>query len=65
MILGKGEEIVAYDTLGKRLDGTVDVFAADLGCLWIRTTLGERKLLDVFEHVIRPVRNSRPKAVRF
>lgn len=53
--LAAGERIEAYNENGRvYLMGCVETTAPDLGIIWIRTDLGERKLLSVQDDTIRP-----------
>lgn len=53
--LAAGERIEAYNQNGcLYLSGCVETTAPDLVIIWIRTDLGERKLLNVQDDTIRP-----------
>ena len=50
----EGETIELFDRRHNlQCRGTVEETAAALGVAWIRTELGERKLLDIREHFVR------------
>lgn len=51
--IGPGDRIEALDSRRSRWEGTVDMAANDNGVLWIHTSGGERKLLDIWEYEIR------------
>lgn len=53
--LEPGIRIEAQDQIGTRWQGTIDMAHSDLGIVWIRTDIGERKLLNFQEHTIRIV----------
>lgn len=50
--LVQGDHVEAWDRTGARWQGITDVIDPHLGFVWIHTPLGERKLLDVREHII-------------
>jgi hypothetical protein len=50
---GQGDRLLAQDAYGARWLGIVETTAPEQGILWIRTDIGERKLLDIQEHKIR------------
>jgi hypothetical protein len=52
----EGTQVEVFDERGiVRLRGAVETTAPDLGILWIRSDKGERKLLDIKVHRIRPI----------
>ncbi|MDP9987425.1 hypothetical protein J2S98_002592 [Arthrobacter oryzae] len=53
ILLAPGDAIETKDRIsGQTWHGTVDMVAADLGCLWIYAELGERKLINTDNHSI-------------
>lgn len=56
--LSPGDHVEAYSKRDGICEGTVETVAPKLGLLWIRTMAGERKLVGVDEHTIRPILGS-------
>jgi hypothetical protein len=50
--VGAGQEVEIRDSAGRVWLGTVDIVDEENGILWIYTSLGERKLVDVGEYTV-------------
>ncbi|GAA2130978.1 hypothetical protein GCM10009825_12320 [Arthrobacter humicola] len=53
--LAPGDRVEVHGENGRPWQGTVDLTAAGLGILWIRTDADERKIIDIQEHNIRQI----------
>jgi hypothetical protein len=53
-LLTVGEPVEMFDDRGNvQWRGTVEQIAVELGVAWIRTDMGERRMLDIREHSVR------------
>lgn len=53
-LLVVGEPVEIFDARGNvQWRGTVEEIAPELGVAWVRTDMGERKMLDIREHSVR------------
>lgn len=52
LALAPGDQVEAGDDRGGIWKGTVETAAPEHGVVWLRTTTGERKLFDIYEHTI-------------
>lgn len=53
-LLIEGEPVEMFDDRGNvQWRGAVEEIAPGLGVAWIRTDMGERKMLDIREHSVR------------
>jgi hypothetical protein len=50
--VGPGQKVEIRDSAGHVWFGTVDITDEENGILWVYTSLGERKLVDVREYTV-------------